>query len=111
MAVRRDTLSSVKRVLRVALATLAVLALAGAAAGVWLWNDPVRSFELAMAAGRVRAGVAERFVEIDGNRWRVLDTVVAAPAPSTDGQRRVCLVLHGLGTTAEAMMDVARILP
>ncbi len=100
-----------KRILRVAFATLGVIAFAGVAAGVWLWNDPVRSFELAMAAGRARAGVAQRFVEIDGRRWRVLDTVVPASAPSTDGPRRVCLVLHGLGTTAEAMMDVARILP
>jgi abhydrolase domain-containing protein 6 len=98
----------VKRILRVAFATLGVLALAGVAAGVWLWNDPVRSFELAMAAGRARAGVAERFVEIDGRRWRVLDT---ASAPATDDARRTCLVLHGLGTTAEAMMEVARMLP
>jgi len=98
----------VKRVLRIAFAALAVLALGGMAAGVWLWNDPVRSFELAMAAGRARAGVVERFVEIDGKRWRALDTVVAATAGDP---RPVCLVLHGLGTTAEAMMEVARMLP
>ena len=97
-----------KRLIRFALATVAVLALAGAAAAVWLWNDPVRAFNLAMAAGRARAGVTERFIEIDGIRWRVLDTH-AAGDPSA-APERVCLVLHGLGTSAEAMLEVARLL-
>lgn len=87
---------------------IAVLAVAGVAAAVWLWNDPARSFELAMAAGRARAGVSERYAEIDGHRWRLLETstgVVAGEPP-----RPVCLVLHGLGTSAEAMIESARIL-
>jgi pimeloyl-ACP methyl ester carboxylesterase len=99
----------VKRLLRAALAVIAVLAVAGGAGAIWLWNDPLRAFDLAMAAGHARAGVSVRVVEIDGIRWRVLDThvpeVSTAPAPG-----RNCLVLHGLGTTAEAMMEVARIL-
>ncbi len=86
-----------------------MLAVAGAAGAIWLWNDPVRAFDLAMAAGHARAGVVERFVEIDGVRWRVLDTH-AAGSGAVGTPPRACLVLHGLGTTAEAMMDVARML-
>jgi len=86
-----------------------VLAVAGAAGAIWLWNDPVRAFDLAMAAGHARAGVVERFVEIDGVRWRVLDTH-AAGSGAVGTPPRACLVLHGLGTTAEAMMEVARML-
>lgn len=88
---------------------IAVLAVAGAAGAIWLWNDPVRAFDLAMAAGHARAGVVERFVEIDGVRWRVLDTH-AAGSGAVGTPPRACLVLHGLGTTAEAMMEVARML-
>jgi abhydrolase domain-containing protein 6 len=99
----------VKRFLRAALAVIAVLAVAGAAGAIWLWNDPVRAFDLAMAAGHARAGVVERFVEIDGVRWRVLDTH-AAGSGAVGTPPRACLVLHGLGTTAEAMMEVARML-
>ena len=86
-----------------------MLAVAGAAGAIWLWNDPVRAFDLAMAAGHARAGVVERFVEIDGVRWRVLDTH-AAGSGAVGTPPRACLVLHGLGTTAEAMMEVARML-
>jgi pimeloyl-ACP methyl ester carboxylesterase len=100
----------VKRFLRVVLAAVAVLAVAGAAAAVWLWNDPVRAFDLAMAAGHARSGVAERFVEIDRIRWRVLDTRAAGRDSADGAPKRTCLVLHGLGTTAEAMMEVAPIL-
>ena len=103
------TLRRVKRFLRAALAVIAVLAVAGAAGAIWLWNDPVRAFDLAMAAGHARAGVVERFVEIDGVRWRVLDTH-AAGSGAVGTPPRACLVLHGLGTTAEAMMEVARML-
>ncbi|MFZ9881189.1 MAG: alpha/beta fold hydrolase [Phycisphaerales bacterium] len=84
---------------------LAGLAATTVAAGVWLWNDPARAFALAMAAGHANAGVVERFVEIDGHRWRVLDSEPAAPAGT-----RATLVLHGLGTSAEAMMGIAPIL-
>ncbi|MEY3143797.1 MAG: hypothetical protein RLY21_2290 [Planctomycetota bacterium] len=104
------TLCRVKRFLRLALVAIAVLAVAGAAAAVWLWNDPVRAFNLAMAAGHARAGVTERFVEINGVRWRVLDTHPAGGDAADAAPSRTCLVLHGLGTTAEAMMEVARML-
>ena len=106
---RTAALRRVKRFLRAALAVIAVLAVAGAAGAIWLWNDPVRAFDLAMAAGHARAGVVERFVEIDGVRWRVLDTH-AAGSGAVGTPPRACLVLHGLGTTAEAMMEVARML-
>ena len=113
---------------------LALLLVTGAAAGIWLWNDPARAFRLAMIAGHAQAGVTERFVEIDGHGWRVLDTrpdavgVFAAglaggsavgsargsargPAAGASGAPpRTVLVLHGLGTSAEAMMRVAPIL-
>ena len=89
---------------------IAVLAAAGAAGAIWLWNDPVRAFDLAMAAGHARAGVVERFVVIDGVRWRVLDTHAAGSGAVGAPPMRACLVLHGLGTTAEAMMEVARML-
>jgi len=93
-----------KRALRWILAALAVLVATTVAAGVWLWNDPARAFALAMAAGHANAGVTERFVVVDGHRWRVLDTLPEQP------RERTCLVLHGLGTSAEAMMGVAAIL-
>lgn len=104
------TLHRVKRFLRLAVAAIAVLVCAGIVAAVWLWNDPVRAFDLAMAAGHARAGVSERFVEIDAVRWRVLDTHPAAGGEAGAAPERTCLVLHGLGTTAEAMMEVAPIL-
>jgi abhydrolase domain-containing protein 6 len=50
----------------------------------------------------------ERFVDIDGHRWRVLDS--APPNGTSDSPQRVCLVLHGLGTSAEAMIESARLL-
>jgi len=93
-----------KRVFRWILVTLGVLLATAAAGAIWLWNDPARAFAIAMAAGHANAGVTERFVEIDGHAWRVLDTV---PAETRDG---TCLVLHGLGTSAEAMMGVAAIM-
>jgi abhydrolase domain-containing protein 6 len=93
-----------KRALRWFLAALAVLLATTVAAAIWLWNDPSRAFALAMAAGHANAGVTERFVEIDGHRWRVLDTMPTEP------RERSCIVLHGLGTSAEAMMGVAVIL-
>lgn len=99
-----------KRLLRTLLAVFACLAVVTVAAGVWLWNDPARAFNLAMAAGHARAGVAERFVEIDGVRWRALDTHPTIGPDAGDAPPRNCLVLHGLGTTAEAMMEVARLL-
>jgi pimeloyl-ACP methyl ester carboxylesterase len=104
------TLHFVKRLLRLVGAVVVLLAVVGVAAAVWLWNDPVRAFNLAMTAGRARAGVSERFVEIDGVRWRVLDTLPVAAANGADAPGRVCLVLHGLGTSAEAMMEVAPLL-
>ncbi|MFM7134436.1 MAG: alpha/beta fold hydrolase [Planctomycetota bacterium] len=95
-----------KRLLKWTLIALASLAATTVAAGVWLWNEPARAFRIAMVAGHANAGVVERFVEIDGHRWRVLDTHPdASAAPG-----RVALVLHGLGTSAEAMMGVAPIL-
>lgn len=99
-----------KRILRLSLVAVAVLAVAGVAAAVWLWNDPVRAYDLAMAAGHARAGVSARFTEIDGVRWRVLDTHPVAGDAANGAPARTCLVLHGLGTTAEAMMEVARLL-
>jgi abhydrolase domain-containing protein 6 len=108
--VRTATLRRVKRFLRLALVSIAVLAAASAAAAIWLWNDPARAFNLAMTAGHARAGVAQRFVEIDGVRWRALDTHPPATPSAAAAPARNCLVLHGLGTTAEAMMEVARLL-
>jgi pimeloyl-ACP methyl ester carboxylesterase len=117
-----------KRVIRWVLVAVSVLLATAVAAGVWLWNDPARAFALAMAAGHANAGVTERFVEIDGHRWRALDTDPLAagsggesaadpgtgPSAGSDAtsapHARVCLVLHGLGTSAEAMMGVAPIL-
>lgn len=104
----------VKRLTRLLLAILGALLLTATAAAIWLWNDPARAFSLAMAAGRANAGVIERFVEIDGHRWRVLDTqpdLDAEPGVPTDPPpARTALVLHGLGTSAEAMMGIAPIL-
>jgi hypothetical protein len=109
-----------KRVIRWVLVAVSVLLATAVAAGVWLWNDPARAFALAMAAGHANAGVTERFVEIDGHLWRALDTdpqaagsggESAADSGTASAPRaRVCLVLHGLGTSAEAMMGVAPIL-
>lgn len=93
-----------KRVIRWILVGIAALLATAAAAGLWLWNDPARAFAIAMAAGHANAGVTERFVGIDGHAWRVLDTMPAEP------RERCALVLHGLGTSAEAMMGVAVIL-
>jgi pimeloyl-ACP methyl ester carboxylesterase len=100
----------VKRMLRIGVVVAASLLVAGMAAGIWLWNDPARAFALAMAAGHANAGVSERFVEIDGYRWRALDTDPPAPAAAATMHARTALVLHGLGTSAEAMMGVAPIL-
>ncbi|MFM1822014.1 MAG: hypothetical protein RI967_280 [Planctomycetota bacterium] len=101
-----------KRVFKWLGVAVAVLLATGAAAGLWLWNDPARAFRLAMLAGHAQAGVAERFVEIDGHAWRVLDTHPDAAAVRVPGATppRTVLVLHGLGTSAEAMMRVAPIL-
>jgi len=99
-----------KRVIRWVLVAVSVLLATAVAAGVWLWNDPARAFALAMTAGHANAGVTERFVVIDGHRWRTLDTDPPggdAPASARSG---TCLVLHGLGTSAEAMMGVAPLL-
>jgi pimeloyl-ACP methyl ester carboxylesterase len=105
----------IRRLLRWALVGLAVLVATTVAAGIWLWNDPARAYRLAMVAGHANAGVVERFVEIDGHRWRVLDTdppegAAREDAASADGPANTVLVLHGLGTSAEAMMGVAQIL-
>ncbi|MFM7259052.1 MAG: alpha/beta fold hydrolase [bacterium] len=103
--------SRFRRLLRTTLVLTAALAVTGLAAGLWIWNDPMTAFRLAMAAGHSNAGVSERFVEIDGYRWRVLDTHPSAGTdPSAELPSRTCLVLHGLGTSAEAMMGVAPIL-
>jgi len=99
-----------KRVFRWILVTLAVLLATAAAAALWLWNDPARAYAIAMAAGHANAGVTERVVEIDGHAWRVLDTGPTVADPSSSARSRNCLVLHGLGTSAEAMMGVAAIL-
>lgn len=109
-----------KRAIRWILVALSVLLATSVAAAVWLWNDPARAFALAMAAGHANAGVTERTVAIDGHAWRVLDTDPSAAAgsdapaaegtPSAGAARRTALVLHGLGTSAEAMMSVAPIL-
>jgi abhydrolase domain-containing protein 6 len=105
--------SRLRRILRTTLVVVAALAVTGLAAGLWIWNDPATAFRLAMTAGHANAGVSERFVEIDGHRWRALDThpPVGGASPAS-GLRpaRTCLVLHGLGTSAEAMMGVAPIL-
>ena len=95
-----------KRFIRWILVAIAVLLATTVAAGVWLWNDPARAYAVAMAAGHANAGVIERSVDIDGHAWRVLerDTAVG-PEP-----HRTALVLHGLGTSAEAMMGVAVVL-
>lgn len=97
-----------KRAIRWILVAISILLATSVAAAVWLWNDPARAFALAMAAGHANAGVAERTVAIDGHVWRVLDSGPAGAGP--DAPARTALVLHGLGTTAEAMMSVAPIL-
>jgi len=99
-----------KRVIRWILVGIAALLATAAAAGLWLWNDPARAFAIAMAAGHANAGVTERFVEIDGHEWRVLDTDPSAGVGSAPASSRSILVLHGLGTSAEAMMGVAAIM-
>lgn len=99
-----------KRVFRWILVTLTLLLATAAAAAIWLWNDPARAFAIAMAAGHANAGVTERFVEIDGHEWRVLDTDPSAGVGSAPASSRSILVLHGLGTSAEAMMGVAAIM-
>ena len=97
-----------KRAIRWILVAISILLATSVAAAVWLWNDPARAFALAMAAGHANAGVAERTVAIDGHVWRVRDSGPAGAGP--DAPARTALVLHGLGTTAEAMMSVAPIL-
>ncbi len=105
------TRSRLRRILRVTLVVTAALAVTGLAAGLWIWNDPMTAFRLAMSAGHANAGVSERFVEIEGARWRVLDTHPPDGATASPTMPdRTCLVLHGLGTSAEAMMAVAPIL-
>lgn len=99
-----------KRVFRWILVTLSVLLATAAAAAIWLWNDPARAFAIAMAAGHANAGVTERFVEIDGHEWRVLDTDPPSELASAPARASSVLVLHGLGTSAEAMMGVAAIM-
>ena len=99
-----------KRVIRWILVALGLLVATTVAAAVWLWNDPARAYAIAMAAGHSNAGVTERFVEIDGHGWRVLDTDPPLAAGSAAPRARTALVLHGLGTSAEAMMAVAPIL-
>lgn len=99
-----------KRVFRWILVTLSVLLATAAAAAIWLWNDPARAFAIAMAAGHANAGVTERFVEIDGHEWRVLDTDPPSELASAPTRASSVLVLHGLGTSAEAMMGVAAIM-
>jgi pimeloyl-ACP methyl ester carboxylesterase len=111
-----------RRILRIALVIASVFAVTGLAAGIWLWNDPATAFRLAMTAGHSNAGVTERFTDIDGHRWRVLDTDPStrsadalAPRGASESSpdptaRPTALVLHGLGTSAEAMMGVAAIL-
>ena len=96
-----------KRAIRWILVAISILLATSVAAAVWLWNDPARAFALAMAAGHANAGVAERTVAIDGHAWRVLDSGPAEAGP--DAPVRTAIVLHGLGTTAEAMMSVAPI--
>lgn len=99
-----------KRMFRWILVALAVLLATTVAAAVWLWNDPGNAFRLAMIAGHANAGVSERFVEVDGHRWRVLDTDPPAETAASLPRATTVLVLHGLGTSAEAMMGVAPIL-
>ena len=104
-----------RRILRIALVVISVFAVTGLAAGIWIWNDPATAFRLAMTAGHANAGVTERFTDIEGHRWRVLDTdspanALAPSDPSQTSPRPTALVLHGLGTSAEAMMGVAAIL-
>ena len=91
-----------KRAIRWLLVGLSLLIVTTVAAAVWLWNDPASAFRLAMVAGQTNAGLTERTTEIDGRTWRFLDS--EAPLP------RNALVLHGLGTSAEAMMTIAPIL-
>ena len=98
-----------KRVIRALLVTSAVLLATTVAAGVWLWNDPARAFSLAMSAGHANAGVTERVTSIDGHPWRLLESEPPDPQ-STDAPARTALVLHGLGTSGEAMMACAPIL-
>ena len=98
-----------KRAFRWILAVFALLLLTTVAAAVWLWNDPARAFALAMAAGHANAGLTERTVDIDDRAWRMLDSEPDA-LPSQTQHQRTALVLHGLGTSAEAMMRIAPIL-
>jgi pimeloyl-ACP methyl ester carboxylesterase len=98
-----------KRLIHRVLLIIASLLIVTTAAAVWIWNDPARAFALAMAAGHAQAGVTERIAEIDGCAWRLLESEPAA-VDSAQPPRRTALVLHGLGTSGEAMMAIAPIL-
>lgn len=110
MGAAERSLPPMKRVIRWLLVGIATLLATAAAAALWLWNDPARAYAFAMAAGHANAGVTERFVEVDGHRWRVLDSDPPEESPSAPARAHTVLVLHGLGTSAEAMMGVAAIL-
>ncbi len=108
-----------KRAIRWILVGLSVLIVTTVAAAVWLWNDTASAFRLAMLAGHANAGLVERSVDIDGHSWRVLDSDAVdasadesgmEPLPAGMPRQRTILVLHGLGTTAEAMMTIAPIM-
>ncbi len=75
---------------------------------VWLWNDPPLLYRCIVRAGQWRAGLSERQVEVDGFTWRVLDS---HPESSGGATQRTAIVLHGLGTSAEAMLPIAAMFP
>ncbi len=77
-------------------------------AGIWLWNDPPSLYRCLVRAGQWRAGLTERTVMIQGFSWRVLET---DDAVATAVSSRTVLVLHGLGTSAEAMLPIASMVP
>lgn len=103
---RASAPSRLRVVLRRSLQCIAVFFAMLCVCGVWLWNDPPRLYRWVVLAGQWQAGVSERYVEINGFKWRVLDSDVSAA-----GSQNTAIVLHGLGTSAEAMLPIASMFP
>jgi pimeloyl-ACP methyl ester carboxylesterase len=83
-----------RRVWRWIVAALLVLA----ASGVIVWNTPALLVPMAMRAAYAVGGVSDRQVQVQGRAWGYLES---GPA---DG--RPLLLIHGFGTSREAMMGL-----
>lgn len=100
--------SRIRVLLRRSFKGVIALALLLSVVGVWLWFNPHTLYRVITIAGHWNAGLSERSVDIQGHRWRVLDSDPDTTAPES---MRTVLALHGLGTSAEAMLSIASMVP